>query len=63
LKYGTEVDADLIMIMTDQESKTGLFLGLVAKQIVNHSRIPVLSIKPHYGTFDALDLSGAYTAY
>ena len=64
LKYGSSIDADLIMIMTDQESQvTGLFLGLLAKQIVNHSRIPVLSLKPHYGTFEALDLSGAYTAY
>jgi nucleotide-binding universal stress UspA family protein len=64
LKYGTNVNADLIIIMTDQESEvTGLFLGLLAKQIVNHSRIPVLSIKPQYRTFEALDLSGAYTAY
>ncbi len=64
LKYGKSVDADLIMIMTDHESAlTGLFLGPLAKQIVNHSRIPVLSLKPHYGSFEALDLSGAYTAF
>lgn len=64
LKYGTSVNADLIIIMTDHESAlTGLFMGPLAKQIVNHSRIPVLSIKPHYGNFESLDLTGAYTAY
>ena len=64
LKYGTTVNADLIIIMTDHESAlTGLFMGPLAKQIVNHSRIPVLSIKPHYGNFESLDLSGAYTVY
>ncbi|HET6991417.1 MAG TPA: universal stress protein [Bacteroidia bacterium] len=64
LKFGATVDADLIIIMTDHESAlTGLFMGPSAKQIVNHSRIPVLSLKPHYGTFESLDLSGAYSAY
>ncbi|CAN5847612.1 universal stress protein [soil metagenome] len=63
LKYGNSVDADLIIIMTDHESLlTGLFMGPLAKQIVNHSRIPVLSLKPHYGTFESLDLSGGYKA-
>jgi nucleotide-binding universal stress UspA family protein len=64
LKYGKSVNADLIIIMTEHESAlTGLFMGPLAKQIVNHSRIPVLSIKPNYGTFESLDLSGGYTAY
>ncbi|HTL81863.1 MAG TPA: universal stress protein [Bacteroidia bacterium] len=64
LKYGESVNADLIMIMTDQESAlTGIFLGPVSKQIVNHSRIPVMSIKPHYGEFDSVSLGGAYTFY
>ncbi len=64
LKYGKSVDADLIIIMTDHESAlTGLFMGPLAKQIVNHSRIPVLSLKPHYGSFEALDLSGSYSAF
>jgi nucleotide-binding universal stress UspA family protein len=63
LKYGQSVNADLIIIMTDHESAlTGLFMGPMAKQIVNHSRIPVLSIKPHYREFASLDLSGGYTA-
>jgi nucleotide-binding universal stress UspA family protein len=64
LKYGESVNADLVIIMTDHESAlTGVFMGPLAKQIVNHSRIPVLSIKPHYGNFESLDLSGGYTAY
>lgn len=63
LKYGESVKADLIMIMTDQESRlSGVFLGPLAKQIVNHSRIPVLSIKPHYGSFESINLGGASTA-
>lgn len=63
LKYGQSVNADLIIIMTDHESAlTGLFMGPMAKQIVNHSRIPVLSIKPHYHEFASLDLSGSYKA-
>jgi nucleotide-binding universal stress UspA family protein len=64
LKYGTTVGADLVIIMTDHESAlTGLFMGPLAKQIINHSRIPVLSIKPNYGSFESLDLSGGYSAY
>ncbi len=57
IKYSNEVKADLIVTMTDHESDlTGMFLGAFAKQIVNHSRIPVMSIKPieaHYETLDA----------
>lgn len=63
LKYATNVNADLIIIMTEHESAmTGIFMGPLAKQIVNHSKIPVLSIKPHYGNFDSIDLTGSYTA-
>jgi len=48
MKYSNKVDADLIVIMTDHESNiTGMFLGNLSKQIVNHSKIPVMSIKPH----------------
>lgn len=62
LKYGSTVDADLVIIMTEQESEmNGIFMGARAKQIVNHSKIPVLSIKPNTGKFDALDMGGAYT--
>jgi nucleotide-binding universal stress UspA family protein len=50
LKYGKKIDADLIVIMTEQEDNlTGIFLGPYAQQIVNHSTIPILSIKPTEG--------------
>jgi nucleotide-binding universal stress UspA family protein len=57
MKYSNEVNADLIVIMTDHESNiTGMFLGALSKQIVNHSKIPVMSIKP-YG------FTGGYNAF
>jgi nucleotide-binding universal stress UspA family protein len=47
MKYSEEVKADLLVIMTDHESTiSGVFLGALSKQIVNHSKIPVMSIKP-----------------
>ena len=45
IDYAKEVDANLISIMTDQESTTSnLWMGPYAAQTVNHSPIPVLSI-------------------
>jgi nucleotide-binding universal stress UspA family protein len=45
IDYATEIDADLIAIMTEQETTTAnLFLGAYAQQMVNHSPIPVLSL-------------------
>jgi nucleotide-binding universal stress UspA family protein len=45
--YATKVDADLIMIMTQQEREiTPLFIGSTAQGIINHSEIPVMSIVP-----------------
>lgn len=62
LKYGAAVNADLIVIMTEHESAmNGIFLGNRAKQIVNHSKIPVMSIKPSTGKFEGLDMGGSYT--
>lgn len=47
MDYAGEKYADLIMIMTEwEEDLTGLFIGPFARQIVNHSRIPVMSIRP-----------------
>ncbi len=47
MKHSQELDADLIVIMTEQEPNiSGLFLGTYAQQIVNHSKIPVLSVRP-----------------
>ena len=45
IDYAKEVNANLISIMTDQESTTSnLWMGPYAAQTVNHSPIPVLSI-------------------
>jgi nucleotide-binding universal stress UspA family protein len=46
IDYAESVGADLVAIMTEQESTTAhLFLGPYAEQIINHSPIPVLSMR------------------
>ena len=45
--YSNKVDADLIMIMTQQENDTTpLFIGSTAQGIINNSDIPVMSLIP-----------------
>lgn len=47
IKYAEKIDADLIMIMTQQEKDfKELFIGSKAKEVINYSNIPVLSIHP-----------------
>ncbi|HLN52284.1 MAG TPA: universal stress protein [Lentimicrobium sp.] len=47
VEYAKDVDADLIAIMTEQEtSANNILLGPFAQQMVNYSQIPVLSIQP-----------------
>ncbi|MFA5419230.1 MAG: universal stress protein [Bacteroidales bacterium] len=47
LKYAESIKANLISIMTEQETTTSnLLLGPYASQMVNHAQIPVLSIHP-----------------
>jgi nucleotide-binding universal stress UspA family protein len=47
IKYAEKINADLIMIMTQQENEIKqLFIGSKAKEIIKNSEIPVLSIKP-----------------
>jgi nucleotide-binding universal stress UspA family protein len=47
IEYALKVNANLISIMTEQETTTkNLLLGPYAQQMVNHSPIPVLSIHP-----------------
>jgi nucleotide-binding universal stress UspA family protein len=47
MEFAAEKNADLIIIMNEQETNTtGFFMGPYAQQIVNHSTIPVLSIPP-----------------
>lgn len=49
MNYASKVDADLIMIMTQQELYlTELFIGSSAQEIINNSEIPVCSIRPTF---------------
>jgi nucleotide-binding universal stress UspA family protein len=53
LQYANEIDADLIMIMTQQEVGFSEFIiGSYAQQIVNQSeRVPVMCINPKEGGY------------
>lgn len=45
IEYATQVDANLISIMDEQETTTSnLWLGPFAQQMVNHSPVPVLCV-------------------
>jgi nucleotide-binding universal stress UspA family protein len=46
LSYAINVQADLIAIMTEQETPVNILLGAQAQQLINQSPIPVLSIHP-----------------
>jgi nucleotide-binding universal stress UspA family protein len=47
IKYAKAVKADLIMIMTQQDSKLiDMFIDSEAQEVINGSDIPVLSIRP-----------------
>jgi nucleotide-binding universal stress UspA family protein len=47
LEYAVKVEGDLLMIMTQQEIDfTEFFIGSSAQEIIYHSKIPVLSIRP-----------------
>jgi len=55
MDYAVEKDADLIVIMNEQEiNDTGFFLGPYAQQVVNHSPVPVLSIRPTTGNINSV---------
>ncbi|MDP1803309.1 MAG: universal stress protein [Bacteroidota bacterium] len=61
LRYARKVKADLISVLTDHESQyNGRFLGVFAQQVVNHSKIPVLSLHPvELGVYDPVSLAGS----
>jgi len=46
LNYAASVKADLISIMTEQESPVNILLGAQAQQLINQSPVPVLCIHP-----------------
>lgn len=50
MEFAAEKGADLIVIMNEQETNTtGFFMGPYAQQVVNHSSIPVVSMRPTSG--------------
>lgn len=50
MNYAESKKGDLMVIMTEQEyNLTGFLVGPYAQQIVNHCKIPVLSISPEEG--------------
>jgi nucleotide-binding universal stress UspA family protein len=60
MNYAKKNKCDLIVINTGHESKlTGIFMGPFAKQIVNHSPIPVLSVNPTQGELITPSLSAS----
>jgi nucleotide-binding universal stress UspA family protein len=47
IKYASDTDADMIIIMTEQESSdANLLLGQFTQQMVNFSPIPIISVHP-----------------
>ena len=47
LEYAEKMNADLIVIMTEQEKKlANIVLGSYAQQMIHHSMVPVLTIHP-----------------
>jgi nucleotide-binding universal stress UspA family protein len=47
IEYAKEVNANLIVIMTEQEKKvTNFLIGSFAQQMMNNSPVPVLSVRP-----------------
>jgi nucleotide-binding universal stress UspA family protein len=46
IEYATNMNADLIGIMTEQETPVNILLGPHAQQLINQSPIPVLSLHP-----------------
>lgn len=46
LEYAKEKNADLIVIMTEQESSSGFLAGPYSQQMINQSAVPILSVRP-----------------
>ncbi len=57
IKYAVEINADLILTVTQPESGFAEFIiGSSTQQIVNHSPVPVMTLTPH--AIGAIDVPG-----
>lgn len=52
VKFTKEIDANLIVIMSEQDETLGAWLGSESRDMINHSRIPVLCIHPNDKLYD-----------
>ena len=50
-----QINPDLVLVMTEQEGSS-LFLGNAAQHIINHSRVPVMTIRPSEGNPDSISV-------
>lgn len=47
IEYSQEINADLVIIMTREESKLNdMVVGSSARKIITESKVPVLSLRP-----------------
>lgn len=57
VRFAEYSDADLLVIMSETETTIGgMLLGNYAQQVVNHSRVPVLTVHPEEGRDTGLDI-------
>jgi nucleotide-binding universal stress UspA family protein len=47
ISYANQIDADLISVMTEQETPMNILMGPHTQQLINQSPIPVLSVHSH----------------
>ena len=59
VNYVNKINADLIVIMTDQDAElSGFFLGPYSQQVIHLSKVPVICIRPTISDTDISILSG-----
>ncbi|MGE5423921.1 MAG: universal stress protein, partial [Syntrophothermus sp.] len=46
IAHASNIQADLIVIMSEEETPANIMLGPHAQQLINHSPVPVLSVHP-----------------
>ena len=51
-----ERTADIEFLENEFQEASGIFIGNFAQQIINHSKIPVMSIRPDEGDPDKISL-------